>query len=222
MAKPQKAKMPKVVFSPTDFKIADRFGKMYMRMLQPTDFQLNDRDENYYRRLMWLYPMVMEQQPQRIIIAKLQELDGGLWRNQAVGMIQDAERLIAYFGRANKRLDRLVQHQELLELIYLVKQEFLQKETIEKEDEDGNATMVEQFKVPREQILQAVETIRRLRADIAKNAQLDQPDNDTEGDSMPEVEFDETKFEAELAEYEEIAKNTVHEQAQSRLSSAVE
>lgn len=210
MAKTKKPQLPKVVFSEADFKMADRFGKMYMKLIQPMDFDLNDRDERYYRWLCRLYPMIAEGQPRRKIIAAIVAMDGGIWKDQAVGMINDAEKLFANVGKSNRKLQRWVQREELLELIQLVKEEFLTKELCKSENEDGQIVEAYYFKVEKELVLTAIEQIRRLRADIAKLERLDQPDDDTEGDELPEVGFDDKHLEAELAEYEEIAKNTIH------------
>jgi hypothetical protein len=210
MNKLSKAKIPKVAFTQHDFDIADRFGKMYMKMLQPNDFDLSDRDSKYFKKLSWLYPMIAEGQPRRKLLAAIEELDGGMWRSQAISLINDAEKLFANVGKTNKKLMRWVQREQLLELIQLVKDEYLGKEIIEDEDEEGIITKIEVFKVPKEMMLQAIETIRRIRADIAKYEQLDKPDEASEDDEMPEINFDESNFDAELAEYEEIAKNTVH------------
>ena len=101
-----KNNLPKVSFNNDDFKAADRFGKMYMRLVQPDDFDLNDRDEKYFQKLKWVYPLLAEGRPRRHIRNTIMEIDGGLWRNQAEGLIKDAERLFANFGKVNKTLLR--------------------------------------------------------------------------------------------------------------------
>lgn len=212
MAKKQVQRLPKVAFTQADFKVADRFGKMYMRMVQPNSFDLNDQDERYFKKLLWLYPMLAEGQPRRKIMAALEELDGGLWRNQVVGLIKDAERLFANVGKTNKKLERWVQREELKELIQLIKDEFLTKQKFMVENADNQEVEVLRFTTTNEIVLQAIEQIRKLRADIAKLEHLDKPDDDdNDGDEMPEVSFDDSQIEAELAEYEEIAKNSLHE-----------
>jgi hypothetical protein len=163
--------IPKNIFTSEQFKIADRFGKMYMRLLQPDDFQLSDRDENYFQLLCSAHQLLSIGKPRQEITRMVMGLHGGLWRNQADAVIKDAERLFANYSSVNKTLLRGIQREKLLYLADLVEKRFLIGKT-----EDGT-------------FLTAVETVRKLWSDIAKYEQLDKVIETPEPDDSGDIQF---------------------------------
>ena len=211
MAKKLSNRLPKICFTQNDFKAADRMGRFYMRLIQPIDFQLNDRDERYFQKLKWIYPMISDGRPRQHIAAMLNELDGGIWESQVEGLIKDTERLFANFNKANRTLLRGVHREKMLSLAQLIQDNYLTKERFELEDKDGNKYTKMAFPNDSETVIAATEMVRKLWSDVAKYENLDKPDlEEDDARQLPEVSFDDSNLDIELADYDEIPENTVY------------
>ena len=211
MAKKLSNRLPKICFTQNDFKAADRMGRFYMRLIQPIDFQLNDRDERYFQKLKWIYPMISDGRPRQHIAAMLNELDGGIWESQVEGLIKDTERLFANFNKTNRTLLRGVHREKMLTLAQLIQDTYLTKEEFETEDLSGKKGTKMAFLHNSDTVIAAVETVRKLWSDIAKYENLDKPDlQEDDARQLPEVSFDDSNLDIELADYDEIPENTVH------------
>lgn len=209
-----KSNLPRQAFGKDDFKVADRFGRMYMYMVQPNDFELTDRDEKYFKKLKWVYPLLCEGKPRHHVKKMILELDGGIWANQAEGLIKDAERLFANFSKVNKSLLRGIYREKMLSLASLIEEEFCVPQTMVKPDENDLDKEITTtfFKGGHEGLLAGAEQIRKIWSDIAKYEHLDKADEDV--DDAPDygdIDYDDTNF--EMTDYEEIpSKDTIHVQ----------
>ena len=200
-------KLPKSKYTEGEFKIADRLGKMYMRMVQPLDFSLNDRDEMYFQKMRWVYPLLCEGRPRRHIIAQIQTVDAGMWRNQAEGLIEDTQRLFGNFSKVNKNLLRGIHREKMLHFASILEDEFLTK--ISGTDIEDNEIQV--FKNGSEAIIPAIEQIRKLWKDIATNENLDKIDEKTDdGEEFPDFDFEEKYIQNTTYEDVEKTEGAIH------------
>lgn len=190
--------LKKLHYRHEDFEVADRIGKMFMRMVQPNDFCLSDRDERYFTKLKWVYPLICEGYSRNHILKMIEELDGGVWRKEAAAMFNDAQLLFARFGNINKKLLRGVARENLLGLARQVKEDFLTKEKTIQEDKIGNEIEIYEYRHDAEIVLKGVATYQKIWSDIIKLEGLDkieeEGDDGDEGE-MPDIEYEDDQEE---------------------------
>lgn len=218
-----KSNLPRQAFGQDDFKVADRFGRMYMRMVQPNDFELNDRDEKYFKKLKWVYPLLADGRPRQHVKKMIVEIDGGIWANQAEALIKDAEKLFASFSKVNKTLLRGIYREKMLGLASLIEEEFcIQQSKLEYNEDLDIEETITFFKGGHDGLLAGVEQVRKIWNDIAKYEHLDKADEDA--DDAPDygdIDYDDTNF--EITDHEESpSKDSIHVQTLPRTSSEME
>jgi hypothetical protein len=217
-----KTKLPKLCFTQSDFQAADRLGKFYMKLMQPYDFELSNRDDLYFQKMRWAYPLLAEGKPRQFILRALCDIECGIWANQAEGIIKDTEKLYANFGKVNRQFLRATHREKMLTLAQMIEENFFKKKEVEGEDMNGKMIAEEIFVHNSAVVLSAVEQVRKLWADVAKYEQLDKEDKEIDNaGALPEVSFDDTNM-IELAEYEYLSEDSIHEPTQTLPSQKME
>jgi hypothetical protein len=173
-------------FTDSEFKAANRLEKIYMTIRQPNNFVLNDTDERYRTLMQQTYPLLVSGRPFFDVVRLVQEMDGGLWKSQAVQLIKDTQELYAAFESIHPKILRGVMREMLMDNIKVLKdiRDDVDMETKER--------------------INAANAITKAIDNISKYGKLDK--DETESDDF--VPFGEMDFDNDIedVEVEEIQK----------------
>jgi hypothetical protein len=176
------------VFSPAQFKRADRIERLYMKIMQPDDFELNNTDDDYLEALTQAYPLICTGRAAGEIIRQIQELQRGKWKSQAIKIYKDSQELYARFEEIHPKILRGIMRESLMKTIERM-------EEIRDNDEMSTSITALGEEINRPlytgmEKVKAGEVIGKSWAIIGKFARLDREDiSDDDETELPRIRF---------------------------------